>query len=184
MVANFSFTPASVTAMVGDTIQWVRTGGTHTTTCDGSAMTSLPAGAPSWNASLTGGNPTFTYVMTVTGTYNYKCTPHAAGGMVGTITTIPASGIASLNGVVNSLVISPPTFKSDAVIKFSLSANAKVQLSIYDFAGRKLETLINTQLTAGEHASVWDAASIPQGIYFCRLESNEFVLTRKFVRVK
>ncbi|MBL7926715.1 MAG: hypothetical protein JNK61_07365, partial [Bacteroidia bacterium] len=33
-VSNFSFTPQTVSATVGDTIRWVRVSDTHTTTCD------------------------------------------------------------------------------------------------------------------------------------------------------
>ncbi len=87
-VSNFSFTPSNVNAVVGDTMHWVWVGGSHTTTCDGSIYTVLPAGAPSWNSSINSGNPTFDYVITVAGSYTYKCTPHAPS-MVGTINAIP-----------------------------------------------------------------------------------------------
>lgn len=181
---NFQFTPQTVTANVGDTIRWEWQSGSHTTTCDGSSMTSKPGGAPPWNSPITAGNPSFEYVLTVPGTYNYKCSPHAAGGMVGTINAMPASAVPVLNGLENSLDINPPAFKSDAVIKFNLASNSKIQLSIYDFAGRKIETLINKSLSAGEHIAKWDASDVPQGTYFCRLECREFVLTRKFIRIK
>lgn len=89
-VQNFSFSPSSISAVVGDTIRWTRTGGTHTTTCDGSVLTSRPSGAASWNANLNSSTPVFKYVITVAGTYNYKCAPHGAGGMVGVINAAPA----------------------------------------------------------------------------------------------
>jgi plastocyanin len=183
-VSNFQFTNAAISATVGDTVRWVWVSGSHTTTCNGTAMTSRPSGAASWDNPINSGSTSFEYVLTVAGVYQYKCTPHASGGMVGTITVAPANGIANLNGIVNYLEINPPAFKSDAVIKFSLAANGKIKLSIYDFAGRKVETILDKEYNKGEHTVLWDADRIPQGIYFCRLENEKYALTRKFVRVK
>ena len=81
-VANFKFTPKTVNAVVGDVIQWVWDNGDHTTTSK-----TIPVGAAAWDAPMnTTDHPTFSYTITVQGTYNYKCTPHEAFGMVGTIT--------------------------------------------------------------------------------------------------
>jgi plastocyanin len=70
---DFSFTPSSVTANLGDTIEWDWVSGNHTTT-----STTIPAGAAGWSHSLNSqdGNNSFIYVPTVTGTYNYKCNIH------------------------------------------------------------------------------------------------------------
>ena len=86
-VTNFAFNPATINAVVGDVIQFNWALGSHTTTC-GSALpgTSLPAGAAPWNSPCNSGNPTFTYTVTVPGTYNYGCIPHFDFGMKGTIT--------------------------------------------------------------------------------------------------
>lgn len=182
-VANFSFTPATVNANVGDTIEWMWMTGSHTTTCDGAGGTSLPAGAATWNSPMNSNTPLFQYVLTEAGTYNYVCLPHASN-MSGVLNVTATSSINTLAAQVNFLEINPPAFKNDAVIKFNLSATSKVQLSIYDLSGRKVETLINQQLGAGEHTATWDAANMPQGTYFCRLESADFVINRKFVRIK
>ncbi len=181
--SNFQFSPPTVNATVGDTILWVLGGGSHTTTCNGNSGTSLPAGAATWNSPLNGTTTSFEYVLTVAGNYHYVCLPHAPS-MAGDITVAPANGIADLNKLVNYLEINPPTFKSSAIIKFSLAFNAHIKLSIYDFAGRKIQTLLDDQFNKGEHTAQWDADRIPQGIYFCRLENEEYTLTKKFVRIK
>lgn len=94
-VANFAFSPSTISANVGDTIRWTWISGSHTTTCDGSALTSRPPGAAPWSASINSTSPLFMYRITVAGTYNYKCIPHGAGGMVGVINV--ASPVISLN---------------------------------------------------------------------------------------
>lgn len=80
-VANFQFSPASVTdVIVGDTMRWIWVSGSHTTTDDPStqAATSLPVGAPIWTSAINATSTTFDYVVTVAGTYNYLCIPHKA----------------------------------------------------------------------------------------------------------
>jgi plastocyanin len=79
-VQNFSFNPASITDVsVGDTMRWEWVSGSHTTT-----STTIPATAATWDHPLNSANTSFEYKVTVSGTYNYKCTPHAVSmGMVG-----------------------------------------------------------------------------------------------------
>ncbi|PKP15868.1 MAG: hypothetical protein CVU06_15750, partial [Bacteroidetes bacterium HGW-Bacteroidetes-22] len=81
-VQNFSFSPASITnVQVGDTIRWVWVSGTHTTT-----SSSIPAGASTWDSPITSSVTSYEYRVMNAGVYNYVCTPHAAGGMVGSFT--------------------------------------------------------------------------------------------------
>ncbi|MBA4140919.1 MAG: hypothetical protein H0X70_10550, partial [Segetibacter sp.] len=79
-VANFKFIPANVpNVTVGDTMRWVWVSGSHTTTDNPATQSGniLPPGAPAWDALIKATIPTFDYKVTVAGTYNYWCTPHA-----------------------------------------------------------------------------------------------------------
>jgi plastocyanin len=81
-VQNFTFSPSSLPNVnVGDTIRWVWVNGSHTTT-----SSSIPGGAATWDHPITTTNTSYEYPVTVAGTYNYVCTPHAGGGMVGSFT--------------------------------------------------------------------------------------------------
>lgn len=182
-VSNFSFTPQTVTATVGDTIRWVRVSGTHTTTCDGTNGTSLPSGAASWDAPINSNNTSFEYVLTKAGTYNYVCTPHAPT-MAGVLNVTGTSSIIDHSNENSFLEINPPAYKSTATIRFGLNNQATTQLGIYDFSGRLCQTLVNETLQSGQHIVEWQADQLPQGIYFCRLQTKDFTLTRKFLRVK
>ncbi len=78
-VKDNAFSPADLTACSGDTIKWVLTQGTHTTSSD-----SIPAGAASWDQLLmSGGVTTYTLVLTTVGDYDYYCKVHPS--MVGRI---------------------------------------------------------------------------------------------------
>lgn len=85
-VANFQFTPASVNVVVGDMVKWVWVDGIHTTT-----SLSVPAGAASWDSPVNSTATSFTYVVTVAGTYNYQCNVHGS----------------SMSGVINATGILP-----------------------------------------------------------------------------
>lgn len=88
--SNF-FSPSNVNANIGDTIRWNWVSGSHTTSCDGILPgTSLPPNAAPWDAQMNSGNPVFNYVVTVAGTYNYICIPHAPS-MAGVITVAAGS---------------------------------------------------------------------------------------------
>ena len=78
-VSNFVFTPSSLAnVLVGDTVRWEWVIGTHTTT-----SSTIPSGAPTWDEPITSTNQVFEYKVTIAGTYNYVCTPHASIGMIG-----------------------------------------------------------------------------------------------------
>ncbi|KAF0198950.1 MAG: BNR/Asp-box repeat-containing protein [Bacteroidetes bacterium] len=79
---NFIFNPANLTGVfVGDTIRWVWINGIHTTT-----STTIPLGAATWNSPISSSVTFFEYRVTVSGTYNYRCTPHVGIGMIGSFT--------------------------------------------------------------------------------------------------
>jgi len=77
-VSDFQFSPATVNASVGDTIQWTWLSGFHTTT-----STDVPAGAATWDAPMTSDSTSFTYKLTTAGAYSYVCSIHP--NMVGTL---------------------------------------------------------------------------------------------------
>jgi len=93
-VGNYYFNPTSLNVEVGDIVKWVWVEGSHTTT-----STSVPAGAASWDSPLNSGNQTYSYTVTTAGNYDYKCTPHAGMGMVGSFVATAAA---------NNLVVTPP----------------------------------------------------------------------------
>ena len=80
-VGNYYFNPSTLNVEVGDIVKWVWVNGSHTTT-----SSSVPAGAASWDSPINSGNQTYSYTVTVAGTYNYVCTPHASMGQTGSFT--------------------------------------------------------------------------------------------------
>ncbi len=65
----------------------------------------------------------------------------------------------------------PNPFNPTTAINYRLSVGGKVDLSIYNILGQKIDVLVSGQQTAGEYRVNWNAArnALPSGIYFCRL---------------
>jgi plastocyanin len=82
-VKNYAFVPENFTVNVGDTVKFVWASGTHTTT-----SLTIPTGAADWDHAINSSSTSFIYVPSKTGTYDYKCTFHAALGMVASFTVV------------------------------------------------------------------------------------------------
>lgn len=92
---NFSFVPAAITVQAGDTIRWVRTGGSHTVT---SGVNCTASGL--FNAPLNSANPSFTWTVpaaTAGTVIPYFCLPHCTVQFA-TITVAAPQNPADLDG--------------------------------------------------------------------------------------
>jgi plastocyanin len=112
-VGNYFFNPSSLNVNVGDTVRWVWLAGSHTTT-----SSSIPAGAAIWDHPINSSNTFYEYPVTVAGTYNYVCTPHAGMGMV-------ASFVAA--GAAPTLTVTPSNQNVSYVVgntSFDVTSNS------------------------------------------------------------
>jgi hypothetical protein len=73
-----------------------------------------------------------------------------------------------------------PSPASDAVtIGFTLPAGGRVELSVYDLAGRRVARLVDGELAAGRHEVGWGCAEVPSGVYLYRLTTDSGSLTKR-----
>lgn len=87
--ASGQFEPANVTVKKGDVIRWIMADAQAAHNVSFSQAQGNPAGfsAPADSPYLNQAGQTFEVPVTMdAGTYNYVCVPHAATGMVGSIT--------------------------------------------------------------------------------------------------
>jgi hypothetical protein len=80
----------------------------------------------------------------------------------------------------------PNPVREGTTIRFALDRARPVSLQIFDVDGRLVQTLVQGQLTAGEHRLEWpgtDGAGnlLPAGVYFYKLDSTEQSATRKLL---
>ena len=85
----------------------------------------------------------------------------------------------------NSLVQNYPNpFNPSTSIKYSIINRQFVSLKIYDVLGTEIESLVNEEKNAGTYDVIWNAANIPSGNYYYRLQAGNFVETKKMLLLK
>ena len=83
----------------------------------------------------------------------------------------------------------PNPFNPETTIKYSIAKSGKVSLIIYDLLGREIKRLVDGHQDAGYYAVKWDgkdniAELIPSGIYFIRLQTEEYFAAKKMSLMK
>jgi hypothetical protein len=72
----------------------------------------------------------------------------------------------------------PNPFNPTTTIGYELSAPAFVELTVFDYLGRKIIDLESGQVPAGRHTAAWDAGDHASGLYFYRIQADDFTATR------
>ena len=78
----------------------------------------------------------------------------------------------------------PNPFNPSTTIKWQQPELEFVTLNIYDLLGNEIATLVNKELTAGNHETVFDASRFSSGVYFYQLKAGSFVQTKKMILLK
>lgn len=78
----------------------------------------------------------------------------------------------------------PNPFNSSSVIKYSIPKTSQVSLKIFNTLAEEIETLVNEEKAVGTYEVSWNAANLPSGVYFYRLQAGSFVQTRKMILLK
>lgn len=78
----------------------------------------------------------------------------------------------------------PNPFNLRTTIEFELTHRSFVKMTVFNILGQELETLVSDTLPPGVHRMTWDASDFPSGVYFYRLEAEDFVAVKKMLQVK
>lgn len=73
----------------------------------------------------------------------------------------------------------PNPFAASTRIPFTLSEAGPVSLTVHDVLGRRVATLVDAVLPAGEHAARWEAAGATSGLYLATLRAGEEVTVQR-----
>jgi hypothetical protein len=66
----------------------------------------------------------------------------------------------------------PNPFNPSTMIQFSLAADSKVSLTVFDILGQEVANLISGNLAAGLHEINFNASNINSGVYFYRVDAT------------
>ena len=78
----------------------------------------------------------------------------------------------------------PNPFNPTTTIEFSIPQTEFVTVKVYNIVGHEITTLINDELSTGNHSIQWDGSHQLSGVYFVQIESSGFAQTRKMVLLK
>ncbi len=83
----------------------------------------------------------------------------------------------------------PNPFNPSTIIEFTVPELANVRLTVYNLLGQEVMTLVDQEMSAGVYRAAWDGQDrsgtpVAGGVYFYRLETDEFAETRKMVLLK
>jgi len=107
--------------------------------------------------------------------------------------TCNATPVTDENSDVLSLAILHPNypnpFNPETTLKFTLSKDSRVSLSIYNLKGQKVKQLVSQLYASGTHQLKWDGtddkgSALGSGIYFSRLTANGRTMTQKMILLK
>ena len=78
----------------------------------------------------------------------------------------------------------PNPFNSSTTIPFTLPSEQRVTIEVFDILGRRVSTLVNSELSAGVHEVRWNVRNSASGVYIIRMVSREGVQSSRITLVK
>lgn len=78
----------------------------------------------------------------------------------------------------------PNPSREGIIITYQLEKNQKVDISVYDILGKKVDTLLQKKQNIGLYSISWSANNNASGTFFCVMKLDKKVDTKKFVLIK
>lgn len=172
-ISGFTFSPATTTAMVGDTVAWVITG-IHTATEVSSTTWAANGNTPlsggfNFNAASTSSASSWIQV-TAPGTRYFVCSPHASMGMKGQINVSGTTGIEEMTQTLAFNLYPNPA--SDFInLNVSGAENNLVTIDVINLLGSKVIDLGGKQTLTNGVKRI-DISALPKGVYFLNIVAD------------
>jgi hypothetical protein len=78
----------------------------------------------------------------------------------------------------------PNPFNPVTKISYQIPKAGFVTLKVFDILGREVQMLVNENQEAGTFSILFNGENLPSGVYYYKLESNNFVDTKKMLLIK
>ena len=69
-------------------------------------------------------------------------------------------------------------------ITFSIPVSRNVTIKVFDIIGKEIKTLVNEFRNAGSYEVTFDDSGFSSGMYYYKLETNNFSEIKKMVLIK
>jgi hypothetical protein len=78
----------------------------------------------------------------------------------------------------------PNPFNPSTTIEFSISKPSYVSLKIFNLLGQEVANLVSENKSAGAHKVIWNPGNMTTGTYFYKLETNDYIETKKLILMR
>ncbi|MDQ3022607.1 MAG: SBBP repeat-containing protein [Bacteroidota bacterium] len=78
----------------------------------------------------------------------------------------------------------PNPFNPSTNISYQLPASSFISLKVFDILGKEVATLVNQKQNAGSYSVSFDGSNLSNGIYFYKIEADNFIETKRMILIK
>ena len=78
----------------------------------------------------------------------------------------------------------PNPFNPVTTIRFDVPVSGIVSVKVFNLLGEEVATLVSEELHPGTHTRQWNAEKFASGVYYYRLQTRDFVDTKKLLLLK
>ena len=78
----------------------------------------------------------------------------------------------------------PNPFNPATTINYQLPVNSMVTLKVFDLLGREVATLVNGRQTPNNYSVSFNGSGLSSGVYFYRLQTDNFTETKRMMLIK
>lgn len=92
-----------------------------------------------------------------------------------------------IEGLINSFNLSecyPNPFNPTTTVEYQVPKTSKVKISVFNLVGEEITVLVNEEKPQGKYTIEFNGTNLPSGVYFYRMQAENFTSTKKFVLLK
>lgn len=107
---------------------------------------------------------------------------YVTGGCGGTFTSI-----GSQNSIPEGYALMqnyPNPFNPSTIISYQIPVNGFVSIKVFDVLGKEVAVILNQIQSSGKHEVEFNGMNLSSGVYYYRIEANDFIDTKKMILVK
>jgi endonuclease/exonuclease/phosphatase family metal-dependent hydrolase len=78
----------------------------------------------------------------------------------------------------------PNPFNPSTSIQYAVPVQTQVRLAVYNILGQEIERLVQEKQIAGTYRVYWDAQSLTSGVYFYKLQTDDFIAVKRMILTK
>jgi len=82
------------------------------------------------------------------------------------------------------ITCAPNPFTTTTEVTYIIPMETHVRITVHNAAGQRVVTLVDTRQTAGTYSISWDGKRLPNGVYICRMETDNCPETQKILLIR